>query len=76
MNIPRGTARTQKGTWWPAKQPGGGYEIQFTCPECGLAAYLDHEIAPTGAVSPSVGCPNEGKGCSFHQNVVLEGWPP
>lgn len=44
------------------------------CPGCGNHVNVDdHEIAETGEVNPSLGCPSED--CDWHEYVRLEGWP-
>jgi len=47
-----------------------GSEVVVTCPGCNLKAYLDHDVAADGTVTPSLDCPE----CSFHEHVKLEGW--
>lgn len=69
--IPRGHGL---GTWRPVR---GGTSARLTCPQCGLDAELDHEIAADGTVSRSVECPGviaSGGNCTWHVHVRLEGW--
>lgn len=44
--------------------------VFVTCPECGVEASLDHDVAPDGKVSPSLDC----QACDFHDFAILEGW--
>ena len=43
-----------------------------TCPNGHNASLADHEIAPDGAVHPSVECQLDG--CGFHEYVKLDRW--
>jgi hypothetical protein len=53
----------------------------FQCPN-GHKMSLAHKVddgkqdpAQKGLVTPSIGCPMEGRGCDFHgSGVILEGW--
>lgn len=58
-------------TWLPLKDKAR-LSASFICPNGHDGTLLDHTIAPDGAVSPSVVCPQEG--CTFHDSVRLEGW--
>ena len=49
---------------------GEGGDVLVTCPGCGLEAYLDHDVAKDGTVTPSLDCPK----CPYHKFVKLEGW--
>lgn len=62
-----------KGAWIRVTSDGTP-TARMACPECGAQGTLtDHEISPTGAVTPSVLC--TGEGCSYHKTgVTLEGW--
>lgn len=63
--------RLERGTWrWALVD--FVWLVKLTCPDCGLEAELDHEVAADGAVTPSVQCPRAG--CSWHASVQLEGW--
>jgi hypothetical protein len=57
----------ERGTW---KRVGD--DVQIVCPKCGKIAFLDHDIADDGTVTPSVVCPRER--CDWHVMVVLVGW--
>jgi hypothetical protein len=58
-----------KGTY---RKVRNGTSARLTCPNCGLDAELDHQIAKDGTVTPSVECPSDG--CGFHEHVRLLGW--
>lgn len=69
-----------RGKWRLARRPEG-VGANLCCPACGVIAGLgpgtNHTIAADGSVSPSVVCTGyRGEGCSFHEFVKLEGWPP
>jgi hypothetical protein len=59
---------------WPLFD--GKNRIYLKCPLCGCECALDHDVDPNGYVNPSVVCPNkpDGKTCTFHEFVVLDGW--
>lgn len=44
--------------------------VRVSCPGCGLAAALDHEIDDDGIVNPSLQCPT----CGYHDWIKLGGW--
>ena len=60
----------ERGTWRLARRDGETV-VNFCCPDCGaygtlLGAGSNHEIEPTGLVSPGVVCD-----CGFHEHVGL-----
>jgi uncharacterized Zn finger protein (UPF0148 family) len=57
---------------WAEVLLDGKRTVKVQCPHCGTWAYLDHEIAPDGTVTPSACCPVEG--CEFHEDIRLDGW--
>ena len=65
---------------WPGKGEWVGVIIEGKstaragCPGCGaISTMSDHEIGDKGAVTPSVGCPND---CGYHEvGVILKDWP-
>lgn len=57
-------------TWWPVTQDGKTIPI-VVCGN-GHYAYLDHDIADDGVISPSLVCSEYG--CDFHVFGKLEGW--
>jgi hypothetical protein len=63
-----------RGSWHGGKTEKGRTAL-FCCPKCSTTASLSkHTIAESGAVLPSVVCPN--KECDFHEFIHLEGWRP
>ena len=61
--------------WNPVDLGGGKMSAAFNCPFCGAHGTLeDHEIKADGTVEPSLICPNDEKGCMFHDHVRLLGW--
>lgn len=78
MNIPKGSERGQRGTWWPT-QDGAARSAVVFCPMCGKPFSLHkHTIQGDGHVGPSVVCPWEDKpecpGCRYHEVMTLESW--
>lgn len=72
VRIPRDLSKSPAaqpaGTWRPYM--GGAF---LRCPDCGLLSSLrNHEIAPDGAVTPSVVCTRPR--CWFHEFIWLKGW--
>jgi len=59
------------GCWWRVNRDGQEV-VKVSCPQCGQVAELQHEIAGSGKVTPSLDCP----ACDFHRNVQLMGWSP
>lgn len=61
---------------WRAQLRNGIKIARFTCPLCGFSAGLghgsNHDIDERGKVHPSVVC--DGRDCSFHEWVQLDGW--
>lgn len=57
-----------KGVWWRWK-----HLIMVTCPKCGVAGILDHEVARDGTVTPSLECVHK-QTCGFHEMVRLADW--
>jgi hypothetical protein len=58
----------EKGKWW-----GKQGSVWFACPACGGVGKLDeHQVSPTGSVSPAVQCAYDG--CAFYEYVLLGGW--
>lgn len=49
-----------------------GVRVFAVCPDCGLNAQLDHDVADDGTVTPSLDCPE----CEFHAFVKLKDWEP
>jgi hypothetical protein len=45
--------------------------VQVVCPGCGAELPLNHEVADSGDVNPSLDCPL----CDYHRYVTLAGWP-
>jgi hypothetical protein len=59
--------------WAPCSaQTMAKFKASMTCPNGHGLVLRNHRIAPDGAVSPSVVCPNPQ--CDFHEFVRLEGW--
>lgn len=72
--VTKGSIVLERGEYRRIRMDGK-ITAKLGCPLCGVTGYLDqHEIARNGTVSPSVQCTNGG--CSFHDEVVLEGWAP
>lgn len=79
--IPRGDRRqpTPGRAFWYLhdEQPDWRYVV-VSCPNGHLSTLRHlsrnegHQIAPDGAVHPSVVCPHDG--CDFHEFVKLENW--
>lgn len=67
--------RDEAGTWRPLYDSDGNViSATIVCPNCSQYGTLqDHEIGNQGEVRPSVECPG---GCGFHEDVVLDDWPP
>ena len=63
-------------TWrkvdWNADGDQVSSSTMVSCPSGHIASLNDHEIAPTGEVSPSLECPTED--CNWHEHVKLVGW--
>lgn len=61
---------------WNSYDMGGGkLSAAFDCPKCGVHGDLsDHTIRTDGSVEPSIVCPNDTKGCDFHDHIRLLGW--
>lgn len=60
------------GEWSPLRRPGEDVSAMVACPDCGeLASLTNHDIDPTGEVTPSLVCGNDD--CSFHAYVTLGG---
>ena len=59
---------TWRGTFPDAKS------VRVSCPGCGSAGYLNHDVAADGTVTPSLVCPHSV--CGFHEYVRLVGWTP
>lgn len=73
LSFPRGDPFKTRGVWSPVRELSGARKAIISCPVCGGASYLDHEIAANGDVTPSVvHAPEDG--CSFHEFVTLAGW--
>lgn len=56
-----------------------GFKATICCPLCGHSAFLPHDVDAQGVVTPSVVCPHhdvEGIRCTWHEYIVLDGWPP
>ncbi len=71
--FPRGDPFATRGVWSPVHETSGERKAIISCPLCGGASYLGHEIAANGEVSPSV-VHDPAEGCTFHEFVTLEGW--
>ena len=72
--LKRGNPRKHPGTWAPCRTKEGLKAI-ISCPLCGRASFLGHEIRADGTVHPSVvHAPEDG--CEFHEFVTLEDWEP
>lgn len=69
--LTRGDPQEKSGCWRRLRV-SGKQTASISCPECGNVAWLDHDIADDGTVTPSLVCPEEA--CSFHEWVKLEGW--
>jgi len=61
-------------TWWPivVDQLKASVKATMKCSHGHVMTLRGHEIAPDGAVSPSVVCPQAG--CDFHEFVTLKEW--
>lgn len=63
-------------TWKPLWMPESSGRLPsatIVCPNGHWASIEDHEIDPSGRVTPSLICPE----CGWHGTEVrLEGWPP
>lgn len=59
------------GHWIPVTLDGRKTAI-VACALCGQHAYLCHEIAADGTLSPSLVCPADG--CAWHVFAKLDGW--
>lgn len=55
---------------WKGLQAGQGRSASVTCANGHSATLTDHQIAPDGAVTPSLVCPE----CDWHEFVRLIGW--
>lgn len=67
--------KRKPGTWRRFKVGGGRKVVTVSCPNCGkLASLSSHKIAKDGTVTPSLICPYDEAGCTFHDNVRLEDW--
>ncbi len=52
-----------------------GKRSATVCCGNGHVAYLDHEIAQDGTVTPSLQCPVEvPQVCGWHEMIKLDGW--
>lgn len=61
----------RRDNWKKTKTEDGGVKIYVICPKCKSMDALDHEVHPSGVITPSLDCPQ----CPFHENGVrLEGW--
>lgn len=57
------------GSWLPITSDGKKTALA-ACPRCAFPQSLaDHDIDPTGAVTPSAQCD-----CGFHEMIGLEDW--
>lgn len=68
-----------KGTWTRVlvNATDGNYSAIICCPVCGGTAYLPHNVSADGVVTPSAVCPKVLAGrCTWHEFIVLDGWPP
>lgn len=64
----------EPGTWGKHKIDDK-IVVVMSCPKCGkLGGLGDHSVDDSGAVKPSVVCPNSN--CDFHDTVKLLGWDP
>jgi hypothetical protein len=58
--------------------PGGSWillengQVDVACPTCGKIGRLTHDIASSGDVTPSAGCPQDA--CEFFAFITLVGW--
>lgn len=74
--ISKGNLKEQKpGSWWRALQG----RVFIRCPMCKMSSRMGtgpegHVVNDRGEVYPSLDCVAT-KGCSFHEHVILEGWP-
>ena len=69
--VHRALEQDEQGPWWRPTWPT--VPIRSAWLKCGkghLGTLTDHTINPDGRVEPSVQCPN----CSWHEDVMLEGW--
>lgn len=63
------------GQWKPLLGSDQKRSAIIKCPECGDSLpLLGHTIDPTGLVSPSIGHDLRFNACSWHANILLEGW--
>lgn len=69
--LPLSPEPLEGGSWRRWAGSRGAFGVLLTCPGCGYEAFLDHDVAPDGSVSPSVVCPMD---CGFHDFVRLEDW--
>ena len=61
----------EPGTYRKTDVGGGRFSAVISCPECKTTGSLQgsHEVAPDGAVTPSVVCD-----CGFHEFIELAGY--
>jgi len=71
IRIPKATVRKPFIEPKPAWGVDAGSDLWIRCGGCGITASLDHDVAPTGEVSPSLVCP---EGCGWHVWATLEGF--
>lgn len=68
------SSESQRGSWNRSFRSNGEQIVYFTCPVCGeIGSLNDHDISDTGAVAPSLICPNE---CGFHEYIQLADYDP
>lgn len=69
-NIRVGNPLSEPGRWKLLKGDQGTSKVMVSCPGCGTAHVLDHDVAADGMVSPSLQCTE----CSWHANARLHRW--
>ena len=73
MEIPYSSDSNAPGPWWKHLTTPTGPSASMRCTNGHDGILTDHTIAEDGKVDPSVVC--DAKGCGFHEQVRLIGWP-